>query len=623
MMRLRQLRRAALLVASAGFSLGAPGAHITAAGAATAPASERKIYADYHSPRYTREHDGAVGVWKFSSVARTSKVPDREVNRNADLIDADGRHELAAAAYPLVGMQSELDPDYLEYQVLSAKTAGIDGFFVEWGFQEHSSEGIRQALTTVAARYDFEIGLTICDRWLFMQLPGLRPELKERAQLMAEFQRNYDFLRRAVLTEPTSPRYRGRPVLLLFGGGLTPEEFRVMQASPPGGGADEPHVFIRPLLLGVSSVPADAPSPGWEKSPWYSPERGFAAGVAGFFGWVPTRARTDALEKLPGAFDRYGTLPDAINYLRIIHAVPSQRPRISCATPGFDNRTCAGWGSDFSYLPRGAGEIYRAMWKFNLETKGVDWVYLPTWNDWTEGSQIEPSVEDGGLFLKLTAVAAARFKGIAIAPDLTELPRELFGLRRRLRRLEKIGTPIDPEVLTRLNAAAVALSRRDGEAARAGLAAASASIAGREARLPASERLVLSAENNGLVRAGAHSAEGASALPQRWRLDESAAARLRSCYHEAVLEFDYRPTARGRLQILTDTRRARSAVGDFGVVADINNLGAGDWRTARVRIFAENAAWRQRLPGDADLEFRGAAEVRNVRLHVEVHPRAP
>jgi hypothetical protein len=590
---------------------------------AATPTSERKIYADYHSPRYTREHDGAVGVWKFTTVARTSKVPNREVNRNADLIDADGRHELAAAAYPLVGMQSELDPDYLEYQVLSAKTAGIDGFFVEWGFQEHSSEGIRQALTAVAARYDFEIGITICDRWLFMQLPGLKPELKERAQLMAEFQRNYDFLRRAVLIGPTNPRYRGRPVLLLFGGGLTPEEFRALPASAPDGAADAPHVFIRPLLSGVSSGSNDATSPVWETSPWYSPERGFAEGVAGFFGWVPTRARTDALEKLPGAFDRYGTLPDAINYLRIIHAVPSQGPRISCATPGFDNRTCAGWGSDFSYLPRGAGEIYRAMWKFNVEVKDVDWVYLPTWNDWTEGSQIEPSVEDGGLFLKLTAVAAARFKGIAIAPDLTELPRELFELRRRLRLLEKIGMPIDAEARTRLNAAAVALSRRDGEAARAGLAAASASIVQLEARLPAPERLVLTVENSGLLNVGSHALAGDSVLPRRWRVDESAAARLRDCYHEAVLEFDYRPTARGRLQILTDTNRPRSAVGDFSVVADINNLGAGDWRTARVRIFAENATWQHRLPGDADLEFRGAAEVRNVRLCAELYRRTP
>jgi hypothetical protein len=613
MMRLRRFHLAAFLAASTAFSVDAT----------AATAAERKIYADYHSPRYTREHDGAVGVWKFSGVAKTSKVPNPEVNLNPDLIDGDGRHQLAAAAYPLVGMQSELDPDYLEYQVLSAKTAGIDGFFVEWGFIEHSSEGIRRALTAVAARYDFEIGITICDRWLFTQLPGLKPELKERAQLVAEFQRNYDFLRRAVLTEPTTPRYGGRPVLLLFGGGLTPEEFRTLQASAPAGAANEPQVFIRPLLSAVSSAPADAPSPVWEKSPWYSPERGFATGVAGFFGWVPTRARTDALEKLPGAFDRYGTLPDAINYLRIIQTVPSDGPRISCATPGFDNRTCAGWGSDFSYLPRGAGEIYRAMWKFNVEASGVDWVYLPTWNDWTEGSQIEPSVEDGGLLLKLTAVAAAQFKGLAIAPNLTELPRELFELRRRQRRLEKIGAPIDHEELARLDAAAVALSLRDADTARAGLAATRASLAQREAHLPAPEQLVLTTENEGLVSVGPDSSAARPHLPQRWRVSESLATKLKGCYYEAVLEFDYRPTARGKFQIFTDTNRTKSAVGDFSIVADINSLGAGDWRTARVRIFAQNAAWQHRLPGGSDLEFRGAAEVRNVRLHVQVYPRAP
>lgn len=619
MIRLRQLLHATLLVASTGLHLGATGSSATTVNAAAA-ARERKIYADYHSPRYTRERDGAVGVWKFATVARTSKVPNPEVNRNPDLIDADGRHELAAAAYPLVGMQSELDPDYLEYQVLSAKTAGIDGFFVEWGFQEHSSEGIRQALTVVAARYDFEIGITICDRWLFMQLPTLKPEMKERAQFLAEFQRNYDFLRRTVLNAPTSPRFGGRPVLLLFGGGLTPEELRAIQASAASGAAEEPQIFIRPLLSAVSSGTNDTTSPVWEKSPWYSPETGFASSVAGFFGWVPTRARTESLEKLPGAFDRYGTLPDAINYLRILHAAPNQGLRISCATPGFDNRTCAGWGSDFSYLPRGVGEIYRAMWKFNLEARGVDWVYLPTWNDWTEGSQIEPSLEDGGLFLKLTAVAAARFKGLAITPELTDMPRELFELRLRSRRLGKIGATIDPDTIAQLDAAAMALSRREGEAAHAGLAAASAAIARLEASLPAPTRLDLTLENHGLTRADSPSGESTSTLPQRWRVDESAAASLRSCHHEAVLEFEYRPTARGRLQILADTSRARSALGDFSVVADINNLSAGDWRTARVRVFAENAAWLHRLRSDGDLEFRGAAEVRNVRLRAELYP---
>lgn len=53
---------------------------------------------------------------------------------------ANGQHNIAAYEYPLVGMQSQYDPDNIEYQVLSAKTAGIDGFFVEWGYIDHIIE---------------------------------------------------------------------------------------------------------------------------------------------------------------------------------------------------------------------------------------------------------------------------------------------------------------------------------------------------------------------------------------------------------------------------------------------------------------------------------------------------
>lgn len=584
-------------------------------GLAAPRVNTRKVYADYHSPRYTRAHDGAVGVWKYAGVARTSKLPNPAVNSNPDLIDADGRHELAATFYPLVGMQSELDPDYLEYQVLSAKTAGIDGFFVEWGFQEHSSEAIRQALTAVAARYDFEIGITLCDRWLFTQLPALQPAIKERAQLAAEFRRNYDFLRDVVFASPTTPRYRDRPVLLLFGGGLTPEEFHSLRPAEPGRTTNDPYVLVRPLLAGVSAGHAAALAPVWEKSPWYSPEDGFLAGVDGFFGWVPTRARTDALDALPAPFDRYGTLADALNYLRAIDAIPGNGPRVSCATPGFDNRTCAGWGSDFSFLPRGRGEIYQAMWKYNLAAKSVEWVYLPTWNDWTEGSQIEPSMEDGGLFLKLTAAAAGRFKGREFNPALTELPRQLFELRKRTQRLRAIGVDIDAASGARLDAVAQALARLDGTAARAEILALEAKIASLEAQLPPLERMALTTETGGLSPATPAAADGKSR--RFWRMDEAAARQLRAHYYEGTLEFEYRPTGRGRLQIFTDTNRARSAVGEFGVIADLNFLQAGDWQAARVRVFHGNPAWQHGLPGDSDLEFRGDADVRQVRLIVD------
>lgn len=587
-------------------------------------APRRRVYADYHSARYTREHDGALGLWKFSTVGRTSRVPNPVVNRNADLVDENGRHELASADYPLVGMQSELDPDYLEYQILSAKLAHIDGFFVEWGFVEHASERIRQALTVVAARYDFEIGITLCDRWLFTQLPSRRPQLRSREQLVDAFIANYQALLRILHAAPTTVRHQGQPVVLLFGDGLSPEEFdRVTRAaeSTEGGG---PCVLIRPKL--AASVNASGKlDPSWDAAPWFEPARGFRPGVEGFFGWIPTRARTGGSGELLRQFDRYGTVADSLDYLKLITAVSGSGPRVSSAAPGFDNRNCAGWGSDFSLLERGDGELYRAMWEFNVANQGrIDWVFLPTWNDWTEGSQIEPSVEDQGLFLRLTAAAAARFKGVEADLRLTDLPLRLFRMRQRVHRLQHIGLDTAHLPIETLDRAGSALAKRDRAAARQNLDKAETTIIDAEKRLPAPERLVFSNDDGRLAPSLSETpAAPARTLPLRLRLDETAAAKLRTSDYDAVLEFEYRPVARGKLEIVTDASRPRSAVGDFGVVADLNLLGPGEWRTARVRLFARNCAWQHRLAGDNDLEFRGAAEVRNVRLTCSIPSTAP
>lgn len=97
----------------------------------------KKVYADFHGVRYTRQHDGKLGRWEMYANTEKSSTGRKSLCYNADLIDSEGRHEIAAMAYPQVGMQSNLDPDYIEYQILSAKAAKIDGFFIEWGFKPH------------------------------------------------------------------------------------------------------------------------------------------------------------------------------------------------------------------------------------------------------------------------------------------------------------------------------------------------------------------------------------------------------------------------------------------------------------------------------------------------------
>ena len=75
----------------------------------------KKVYADFHGVRYTRQHDGKLGRWEMYANTEKSSTGRKSLCYNADLIDSEGRHEIAAVAYPQVGMQSNLDPDYIEY----------------------------------------------------------------------------------------------------------------------------------------------------------------------------------------------------------------------------------------------------------------------------------------------------------------------------------------------------------------------------------------------------------------------------------------------------------------------------------------------------------------------------
>jgi hypothetical protein len=54
-------------------------------------------------------------------------------------------------------------------------------------------------------------------------------------------------------------------------------------------------------------------------------------------------------------------------------------------------------------------ENFRASWQVAREG-GADWVLLPTWNDYAEGTAIAPSVKHGRVFLDLVAYYAQWFK---------------------------------------------------------------------------------------------------------------------------------------------------------------------------------------------------------------------
>jgi hypothetical protein len=102
--------------------------------------------------------------------------------------------------------------------------------------------------------------------------------------------------------------------------------------------------------------------------------------------------------------DLYGPkFTDFIEYARM-------HRKLACATvfPGYNDSYYyerLGTTGNPSY-PRNDGETYRQSWNQALAT-GSDWILITTFNEWFEGTGIEPTLEFGDLYLNITHEYAA------------------------------------------------------------------------------------------------------------------------------------------------------------------------------------------------------------------------
>jgi hypothetical protein len=340
--------------------------------------------------------------------------------------------------------------------------------------------------------------------------------------------------------------------------------------------------------------------------------------VAGVFGWSPPGVRRAGAAGLH-AWDRSATREDALRYLEVLIGSFSDpaRPailRISAVTPGNDNRPCAGWGRDLSSLPREGGETYRAMWACNVRHREkIDAVYIVSWNDFTEGHPIEPTLEDGDRELRTTAEFAAQFKGVSPDAAGLALPGRLFSLRKANAVLHQAGLA-EPAGSRLLAEAAAALARREWLPARMILDRVEGMLA------PLERSLVI---RNVAVRLPSPSlrCEPPSPNGRDWdvargltiTLEEGLSRELRNHHFGGVLAFEYEDASSGSIVVRTD----QSATGErkaFDMICHLRLEAAGEWRTARVEISPANCRFvaREGLPGV--FHFSGAGRIRNIEF---------
>jgi hypothetical protein len=90
---------------------------------------------------------------------------------------------------------------------------------------------------------------------------------------------------------------------------------------------------------------------------------------------------------------------------------------VATVNPGADNRKVP-TQPEKVVRDREGGNYYRETWRAAFSTY-PDWIVICSWNEWPEGTMIEPSVTYGNLYLDITREFAAQFKAGLPTPTPT------------------------------------------------------------------------------------------------------------------------------------------------------------------------------------------------------------
>ena len=99
-----------------------------------------------------------------------------------------------------------------------------------------------------------------------------------------------------------------------------------------------------------------------------------------------------------------------------VHGYGAEKIWVATTMPGADNSRTS--QSEKVIRDRRGGEFYRETWRAAFSTY-PDWVIITSWNEWPEGTMIEPSVMYGNTYLDITRGFASQFHAGLPTPTAT------------------------------------------------------------------------------------------------------------------------------------------------------------------------------------------------------------
>lgn len=272
--------------------------------------------------------------------------------------------------FPLLGAYDSTDPAVIDNHMQAAKAAGIDTLVCSWWGRDDPTD---KAVRAVLARAPHN-GITVCVMW--ERLACVRDLETTTAELT--------YLATQLGSQPGYLHEHGKPVVFLY-------ERACQSLAIEDWAAVIDHVD-RESTPGVLVI-------------------GGARTLTDTLVW-------DGLITVPSPVYIIGHSPqDAATVLAECSLVPCavarRAGRISAVVvmPGWDDLkvNSANTNAYGTRVDRASGKLYTALWQ-EATSEAPDWIVVNSFNQWHNGTEIEPSVELGNEYLKLTANLANNFK---------------------------------------------------------------------------------------------------------------------------------------------------------------------------------------------------------------------
>lgn len=331
----------------------------------------KKVYVHYLPWFQSKEFEGYWGQhWTMT-------------NKNPDNIDANGNNEIASYYNPLIGPYSSSDPYLQEYHFLLMKLSGIDGVIFDWyGSRNILDYGlIKNATETFIPKLkniDLDFSIMYEDRVAYMNTSRTPVQNAKK---------DFRYIRDTYLNNANYIKFNGTKFISLFGPHHIKKEKQWNKIYNVFKKTDQPE------LLSIWGLKESLGNHFKGEFLWVAPDHLLAQDY-----YYQTHANTNSIT-------------------------------IGSTYPGFKSFYAeGGWtdGVNDWELPFNDGDTFIEVLNNNAH-EASDFIQIITWNDFGEGTMIEPTTQNGFLFLEILQ----EYTGVSFTTEDLAVVVRLYNARKK------------------------------------------------------------------------------------------------------------------------------------------------------------------------------------------------